>query len=160
VTIGAEMVDLDERGESRAARLHDESLIFIGHDHNILAPDIEIMTTGGVTAKQLHLSVDCQIFGPREQFLRSAPRVSIERELREHERQGSTIPDVAERLDRAAAESSSEGFLRRALVAMDYVHWSSILPKDVSALRLSPKTSLQRSRTAPLRSYLAPREPG
>ncbi|HEV8229896.1 MAG TPA: hypothetical protein VGQ86_08065, partial [Candidatus Limnocylindria bacterium] len=51
-------VKLNEAQEERALRLHESSLVFVSHDHEIRAEDIALMRPGGVTAKQLQISLD------------------------------------------------------------------------------------------------------
>jgi membrane dipeptidase len=98
----ASPIELSPEQEQRAQRLHRESLIFFAHDHCIEEAEIRRMSAGGVTAKQLHLSVDVRIWGTPELFRSSA------REL--------------EALDgRFADPTVSDGSLKSALIAFDYV---------------------------------------
>ncbi|HEV8228653.1 MAG TPA: membrane dipeptidase, partial [Candidatus Limnocylindria bacterium] len=109
--------------EERALRLHESSLVFVSHDHEIRAEDIALMRPGGVTAKQLQISLDGQLWTTLGNYVASAPRVSIHREYQRKLDEGVAADWYAKLLDKAPAESSSAGFLRRALVALDYVFW-------------------------------------
>lgn len=109
--------------EERARRLHRESLVFVSHDHEIRAEDIALMRAGGVTAKQLQISLDGQIWTDLDTYVSSAPRVSIKREYERKRDEGVAAVHYASLLDRAPEVSTSAGFLRRALVALDYVMW-------------------------------------
>ena len=114
---------LSEQQEARARRVHDEALVFVSHDHEIRAEDIARMRDGGVTAKQLQISLDGQIWTDVDTYVSSAPRVSIHREYQRKLDEGVAADWYAKLLDRAPEASSSAGFLRRALVALDYVMW-------------------------------------
>lgn len=80
------------------------------------------MREGGVTAKQLMLSLDARIHADRETFLASVRGRGYAREARRH---GPPLPDAPEDREalRALGPAESEGFLRSALVALDYVYW-------------------------------------
>ena len=114
---------LTEDQEERARRLHRDSLVFVSHDHEIRAEDIARMRDGGVTAKQLQISLDGQIWTDVDTYVSSAPRVSIKREYERKRDEGVAAVHYANLLDRAPEVSTSTGFLRRALVALDYVMW-------------------------------------
>ena len=114
---------LTEDQEERARRLHSESLVFVSHDHEIREEDIALMRAGGVTAKQLQLSLDGQIWADIDTFVSSAPRVSLQREYQRKLDEGSAAAHYAKLLDSAPENATSAGFLRRALVALDYVMW-------------------------------------
>ncbi len=116
-------VSLTELQEERARALHASSLVFVSHDHEIRAEDIALMRGGGVTAKQLQISLDGQIWTTLENYISSAPRVSIQREYQRKLDEGVAADWYVKLLDQAPTEASSSGFLRRALVAMDYVLW-------------------------------------
>ena len=66
--------------EERARRLHNEATVFVSHDHDIVSSDMERMAKGGVTAKQLQICTDGQVWADLERYLSSAPRVSVQRE--------------------------------------------------------------------------------
>jgi len=114
---------LNEAQEERARRLHKDSLVFVSHDHEIRAEDIALMQPGGVTAKQLQISLDGQIWADSDTFVSSAPRVSLQREYQRKVDEGSAAEHYAKLLDKAPMEATSAGFLRRSLVALDYVMW-------------------------------------
>jgi membrane dipeptidase len=121
--IEAPALTLSPEQEERARRLHDEAVVFVSHDHDIIASDIERMVQGGVTAKQLHISTDGQVWADLDVFLSSAPRVSVQREYQRKVDEGSASEWYGTLIDRAPADATSAGFLRRALVALDYVMW-------------------------------------
>ncbi len=85
------MIRLAPSDEERAQRLYRDSVIFVCHDHNLLPRDIEAMRRGGITAKQIHICLDAQLWADREVYEASATR--------------------------------EDGYLRRALVALDYLCW-------------------------------------
>jgi len=114
---------LTEVQEERAQRLHTESLIFVSHDHEIRAEDIALMEPGGVTAKQLQISLDGQIWADIDTFVSSAPRESLRREYQRKVDEGSAAEHYKMLLDKAPEMATSAGFLRRSLVALDYVMW-------------------------------------
>ena len=114
---------LTEEQEEHARRLHDEAIVFVSHDHEIRAEDIARMRDGGVTAKQLQISLDGQIWAGIDTFVSSAPRSSIQREYQRKVDEGSASEHYAKLVDKAPEAASSAGFLRRALVALDYVMW-------------------------------------
>jgi membrane dipeptidase len=125
--------------EERARRLHDESIIFISHDHEILPSDMVRMAQGGVTAKQLHISLDGQIFADLDMFLSSAPRESVQREYDRKVREGSASEWYASIVGQAPAQATSAGFLKRALVAMDFVLWQ--VERSKGGIRLAREPS-------------------
>jgi membrane dipeptidase len=114
---------LNEAQEERARRLHAESLVFVSHDHEIRAEDIALMRQGGVTAKQLQISLDGQIWADIDTFVSSAPRVSLQREYQRKVEEGSASGHYARLLEKAPEVATSTGFLRRSMVALDYVMW-------------------------------------
>jgi microsomal dipeptidase-like Zn-dependent dipeptidase len=114
---------LTEQQEEHARRVHDEALVFVSHDHEIRAEDIVRMRDGGVTAKQLQISLDGQIWAGIDTFVSSAPRASLQREYQRKVDEGTASEHYATLLDKAPAAASSAGFLRRSLVALDYVMW-------------------------------------
>jgi membrane dipeptidase len=109
--------------EERAQRLHDQATVFITHDHNLAAAHIADMTKGGVTAKQLQISTDGQVWADLDVYLSSAPRISVQREYQRKVDEGSEASWYGALVDRAPIDAGSGGFTRRALVAMDYVMW-------------------------------------
>ncbi len=114
---------LTEAQEERARKLHSESLVFVSHDHEIRAEDVALMRKGGVTAKQLQISLDGQIWTDVDTYVSSAPRVGLQREYQRKVDEGSASAHYAKLLERAPEVATSAGFLRRALVALDYVMW-------------------------------------
>jgi membrane dipeptidase len=115
------MIKLSPSDEERAHRLHRESTVFVCHDHSIFPENVEAMARGGETAKQLMLSVDARLHADRETFLESIRGRSYAREAKRHER---TVGVADEEVGvRALGPTESDGFLKSALVAMDYVYW-------------------------------------
>ena len=112
---------LSRSDEERAQRLHRESTVFICHDHSLFPEDFTAMARGGVTAKQLMLSVDARLHAERETFLASIRGRGYARESKRHERSVGTIDEEIGARPLGATES--DGFLKSALVAMDYVYW-------------------------------------
>jgi membrane dipeptidase len=108
--------------EERAQRLHRKGLVFVCHDHNLFPEDLAAMREGGVTAKQLMLSVDARLHADRETFLASVRGRGYAREARRHGRLPWDAPETEAELQPLAPEAS-EGFLKSALVALDYVLW-------------------------------------
>ncbi|MGH2473475.1 MAG: dipeptidase [Candidatus Limnocylindria bacterium] len=115
-------VRLTPEQEERAQRLHRECLVFICHDHNLLPESLVAMREGGVTAKQLMLSVDARLHADRETFLGSVRGRGYAREARRHGRPPSDAPEADPTLQPLAPDAS-EGFLKSALIALDYVFW-------------------------------------
>jgi membrane dipeptidase len=115
------MIKLSPSDEERAQRLHRESTVFVCHDHAIFPENFDAMTRGGVTAKQLMLSVDARLHADRETFLESIRGRSYAREAKRHERAVGVADE--EPGVRALGPTESDGFLKSALVAMDYVYW-------------------------------------
>jgi microsomal dipeptidase-like Zn-dependent dipeptidase len=113
---------LSAADEERARAIHDRTTIFVCHDHTLFPEDQERMRAGGVTAKQVHLATDGQVWAPRDTLWSSASsRTEL---LGELARIG--VDDASTRTAEAApsvATSPRDGFLRRALIAMDYLHW-------------------------------------
>lgn len=107
---------LDGHQDQRADALYQDSVVFICHDHNILAEDIQAMFGAGVTAKQLHISLDGQVWADRETFLGSATAQQL---VRERERVGAV--GAVEAPSRAFVSSGQ--FLSAAITALDYVYW-------------------------------------
>src|SRR5205814_1161451 len=77
----------------RAQRLHRESTVFICHDHPLFPEDFAAMARGGVTAKQLMLSVDARLHAERETFLASIEGRGYAREPKRHERAVGTVDE-------------------------------------------------------------------
>jgi len=109
-------LQLSDEQEQHAAALFDDSIVFICHDHNILEEDIQAMFDAGVTAKQLHISLDGQVWANRETFLGSATAQQL---VRERERVGAVRTMEAP----SGAFVSSGQFLSAAMTALDYVYW-------------------------------------
>ncbi len=107
--------------EEKARQIHQESTVFIAHDHQILAGDMELMARGGVTAKHLQISLDGQAYADRETYLSSVPADDRRKELQR------IAPDRWRTLMEEEApflmKGGPTGFLRRALTTIDYVHW-------------------------------------
>lgn len=117
----ASPVKLSRADEERAQRLHRDTTIFICHDHAIFPEDFAAMARGGVTAKQLNLSVDARLHTDRETFLASVSGRGYGREVKRHER---SLPGVDDTVAvRPLGPTESDGFLRSSLVAFDYVYW-------------------------------------
>ncbi len=112
---------LSAADEDRAQRLHREGTVFICHDHALFPEHLVAMAQGGVTAKQLMLSVDARLHADRETFLASAHGRGYMREARRHER--PLLPSDEEISVRPLGPTESEGFLKSALIALDYVYW-------------------------------------
>ena len=129
---------LNAEQEERARRLHRESLVFVSHDHEIRAEDIALMRPGGVTAKQLQISLDGQIWADIDRFVSSAPRESLRREYQRKVDEGSASEHYAKLLEMAPEESTSTGFLRRSLVALDYVMWQVETSKGTLRIAFEP----------------------
>jgi membrane dipeptidase len=115
-------IRLTPEQEERAHRLHRDSLVFICHDHNLFPESFAAMGEGGVTAKQLMLSVDARLHANRETFLASVRGRGYAREARRHGRLPADAPETDQTLQPLGPEAS-EGFLKSALVALDYVLW-------------------------------------
>ncbi len=105
------MIRLSPSDEERARQLHRDSLIFVCHDHNLFPEDMEAMRRGGVTAKQVHVCLDAQLWSDKETFDASAAR--------------------------------EEGYLRRALVAMDYLYWQVEQSQGQLVVALEPEDILK-----------------
>ena len=129
---------LDEQQEERARRLHRDSLVFVSHDHEIRAEDTALMKPGGVTAKQLQIALDGQIWADLDTFVSSAPRESLRREYQRKVDEGSASEHYAKLLEVAPEESSSAGFLRRSLIALDYVMWQVETSKGQLRIAFEP----------------------
>ena len=129
---------LDEQQEERARRLHRDSLVFVSHDHEIRAENIALMKPGGVTAKQLQIALDGQIWADLDTFVSSAPRESLRREYQRKVDEGSASEHYAKLLEVAPEESSSAGFLRRSLIALDYVMWQVETSKGQLRIAFEP----------------------
>jgi membrane dipeptidase len=116
VSVSRPPLQLSVEQEQRAAALFDDSIVFICHDHNILQEDIEPMFAAGVTAKQLHVSVDGQLWADRDTFLASATSQQLARERARVGAIGTVDPPVG-------AFVSSGQFLSAAMTALDYAYW-------------------------------------
>ena len=132
---GPATLSLSEDQEARARSIHAKAIVFISHDHEIRSDEIARMRDGGVTAKQLQIGLDGQIWADLDTYLSSAPRVSLEREYERKKAEGTASSWYAGILDRAPVESSSAGFLKRALIALDYVMWQ--VERSEGRLRLA-----------------------
>ena len=139
----ASPVDLSASDEDRAQRLHREATVFICHDHSLFPRDMEAMARGGVTAKQLMLSVDARTHADRDVFLASGRGRSYFRETRRQE--APVAADAESGPVRPLSAMESEGFLKAALIAMDYVYWQvegsrgqlriALEPEDIRAAK-------------------------
>src|SRR5439155_9760344 len=127
---------LSRSDEERAQRLHRESTVFICHDHSLFPEDFAAMARGGVTAKQLMLSVDARLHAERETFLASIEGRGYARESKRHERAVGTVDE--EIVARPLGATESDGFLKSALVAMDYVYWQVERSKGRIRVALEP----------------------
>src|SRR5437867_5651445 len=107
-------IELTAVQEERARRLFHDGISVICHDHNLLAADMEAFRRSGVTAKQLHISCDGQIYADQATFWSSA---TPEQLVRERQRVGARTDELPALIDPLA----SGVFLRSALVAMEYV---------------------------------------
>jgi membrane dipeptidase len=144
------MIALSPADEERARRLHRESTVFICHDHQIFPENFEAMTQGGVTGKQLMISLDARVHADRETFLASARGRGYGREAVRHERPLPLADD--EIRVHPLGPTESEGFLRSALVAMDYVYWQversggrirvALAPDDIRAAKAEGAVAL------------------
>ena len=136
-------VDLSASDEERARRLHRDATVFICHDHSLFPEGMAAMTRGGVTAKQLMLSVDARVHADRETFLASGRGRSYQRETRRQE--APVAADAESGPVRPLSALESEGFLKAALIAMDYVYWQvegsrgrlriALEPEDIRAAK-------------------------
>ena len=137
---------LSPEQEERARRLHDAATVFISHDHNLLPDDVDRMLAGGVTAKQLQICTDGQVWADIGMYMSSAPRLSVQREYQRKIDEGSAAAEWYGKLAAQAPEdASSAGFLKRALVAIDYVMWQverssgrvrlALEPSDIAAAK-------------------------
>ena len=84
LTTRSDPVRLSPADEDRARRLHRESTVFICHDHALFPETLRDMERGGVTAKQLMLSVDARLHADRDTFLASTRGRGYTREARRH----------------------------------------------------------------------------
>jgi membrane dipeptidase len=143
-------VDLSASDEDRAQRLHREATVFICHDHQLFPEDLQAMARGGVTAKQLMLSRDARVHADRETFVASGRGRSYQRE-----RRGQGAPPTTDDQSgpvRPLSAVESEGFLKAALIAMDYVNWQvegsrgrlriALEPEDIRAAKDDGATAL------------------
>jgi membrane dipeptidase len=134
-------VRLSPEQEERAQRLHREAIVFVCHDHTFFPDDFAAMARGGVTAKQVMLTVDARLHADRETFLASTRGRASAREAR---RRDPTLVADDDRV-RPLAAHESEGFLKSALVAMDYIYWQvdrsegrlrvALTPDDISSAK-------------------------
>jgi len=142
-------VRLSAEQEERAQGLHSESIVFICHDHKILFDDIGAMVAGGVTAKQVHISLDGQPFADRRTFFSSASPSVITAELARWQEQAD--PELKAMLEEVGTRQV-DGFLRRALVALDYIYWNvdssggdvviALEPEDIVDAKNASKSAL------------------
>jgi membrane dipeptidase len=100
--------------EDRAERLFREGISFIVHDHDVLRADIERFRRSGVTAKQVHISCDGQIYAEQEAFWSSA---TPEQLVKERNRVGASTTDLPKLVDTTATGL----FLRSALIAIEHL---------------------------------------
>src|SRR5262245_22885656 len=99
----------------RADRLFSEGISFICHDHNLRPAELEEFRRSGVTAKQLHVSCDGQLWTDQETFWSSA---TPEQLRRERQRVGASDDDLPTLVD----PLTTGVFLRSALVAIEHVY--------------------------------------
>jgi membrane dipeptidase len=136
-------VTLSAADEERARRLHRDATVFICHDHSLFPEDMTAMARGGVTAKQLMLSVDGRVHADRDVFLASGKGRRYDRETRRQE--APVDADATDGLLRPLSALESEGYLKAALIAMDYVYWQvdgsagklrvALEPEDIRAAK-------------------------
>lgn len=119
-TVPPSPIVLSEDDEERAITLHRDSVVVVVHDHCFGLEDLERMRAGGVTAKQLHLSVDARLWGSPELF-----RATVAT--------GSTSAVAATDPDHA------DGFLPSALVALDHVRELVAASGGSIAIALEPE---------------------
>jgi membrane dipeptidase len=100
--------------EDRAQRLFRDGISFIVHDHDVQRSAIERFGRSGVTAKQVHISCDGQIYGEQEDFWSSA---TPEQLVKERARVGASTTDLPKLADTAATGL----FLRSALIAIEHL---------------------------------------
>jgi membrane dipeptidase len=100
--------------EDRAQRLFRDSISFICHDHDLLRADIERFPRSGVTAKQVHITCDGQIYADQDTFWSSATPQQL---VRERARVGASTEALPKLIDPLA----SGIFLRSALIALEHV---------------------------------------
>jgi membrane dipeptidase len=100
--------------EDRAQRLFRECISFIVHDHDVLRADIERFRRSGVTAKQVHISCDGQIYADQDTFWSSATPQQL---VRERARVGASTDDLPALIDTDA----SGLFVRSALIAIEHL---------------------------------------
>lgn len=108
------VADLTRSEAERAARLFREGVSFICHDHDLLPAGLDALRRSGVTAKQLHISCDGQIYADRSTFLSSATRDQL---IRERKRVGASVDDLPPPVDFVA----SGLYLRAAVIAIEHV---------------------------------------
>ena len=107
-------IPADKMHAERAELLFREGISFICHDHDLLPAGLEALRRSGVTAKQLHISCDGQIYSDQPTFWSSATRDQL---IRERARVGASVDDLPPPADLLA----SGVFLRSALVAIEHV---------------------------------------
>jgi len=100
--------------EERAQRLFRDGISFIVHDHDVQRAAIERFRRSGVTAKQVHISCDGQIYGEQKDFWSSA---TPEQLVKERARVGASTSDLPTLVDTAATGL----FLRSALIAIEHL---------------------------------------
>lgn len=121
VISAASPIQLSAAQEERAQRLHHDNLIFICHDHMFFPEDFAAMSRGGVTAKQLMLSADGRVHADHDTFLASMRGRGYGREA-QHKERPVGLPDEPGDV-RPLGATESQGFLKSALVALDYIVW-------------------------------------
>jgi len=100
--------------EARADRLFRDGISFIVHDHDVLRDAIERFRRSGVTAKQVHISCDGQIYGDQDAFWSSA---TPEQLVKERARVGASTADLPKLVD----VNATGLFLRSALIALEHL---------------------------------------
>lgn len=126
------MGELSRDDADRAERLFRDGISFICHDHDLLRADIERFRRSGVTAKQVHISCDGQIYADQETFWRSATPQQL---VRERARVGASTDQLPTLMDPQA----SEVFLRSALIAIEHVRAQIDASDGALVLALEPE---------------------
>jgi membrane dipeptidase len=126
------VVDLSQTQAERAARLFRDGVSFICHDHELLPAGLDALRRSGVTAKQLHISCDGQIYADQRTFWSSATRDQL---IRERTRVGASIDDLPPPADTAATGV----YLRSAVIAIEYVREQIDASEGGLVLALEPQ---------------------
>lgn len=156
----ASPVSLSPADERRAQELHRRAIVFYCHDHLLFPEQLEAMAAGGVTAKQLMLAVDARIHADQATFMSSGQARGYDRYLRRRHTTASPVATSAVAIPAAEDDlrvaplgaAESEGFLKSAIVAFDYVHWQveqskgrlriALTPDDIEAAKRDGATAL------------------